>query len=111
MASRAVRVDQLFAAVKGGLPDGHLEFVHQVENLVRMGDLGDLAALAPESYELVLMPGFVVGGRIKADPGEEFPVAGIGDDDRAVGRGPLGDDDGGAGEGQPGDKEEKREDP
>ena len=85
MASRAVRVDQLFAAVKGGLPDGHPEFVHQVEDLVRMGDLGDLAALAPESHELVLMPGFVVGGRMEAEPGEKFPILGIGDDDRAVG--------------------------
>jgi L-ascorbate metabolism protein UlaG (beta-lactamase superfamily) len=100
-----------FAAVKGRFSDGYLEFVHQVENLIGMGDLGDLAVLAPESHEFVRVAGFVAGGRIEAEPGEKFPVAGIGDDDRAVGRGPLGDDDGRAGESQPARQEKKSQHP
>ena len=84
---QAVGVFEFGAAVKGGLADRELVLVHQADDGVGVRDFLDLAAdLARPALQLDPLVGLMVGGGQVLQAGVEFAVAGIDDDDRAIGR-------------------------
>lgn len=110
VAEHAVGVGELFAAAGGGFADGYLVFVHEVDDGEGVGRLFDLAEdFAAPGGDFEKVVGAVVGGGDVAQDGVEFAVAGVGDDDGAVGGGFGGGDEVGAGHGWGGEKEDQEE--